>query len=301
MSAADATNPAAPGRVVLVVDDEFAMRSMVRAALTLDENFTVHEASGAMEAREILEEHDFAIDAIVLDLLMPEVNGEELLEWVKAVAPQIAVVVLTGHRTDDTLIRCLAKGAADFLDKPCKVDELRATVERVISRQARIQERGGELEARYPAADWVELTAPSEIEYLGRMQRFSDVLFASRLPKQTCEDLRLAIEELGRNAIEWGNRFDRAKKFHVSYCIFDDRIVLKFEDEGEGFNPGVLPDPSKDPMAHIKRRKDEGKRPGGFGVFLMKNIMDEVVYNEKGNVCVMTKHIPRKDEADGDA
>ncbi|MCX7934686.1 MAG: ATP-binding protein, partial [Planctomycetota bacterium] len=116
-------------------------------------------------------------------------------------------------------------------------------------------------------------------------------LFATRLPRETCEDLRVAIEEVGRNAIEWGNRFDPQKRLRISYCFFHDRVVLKFEDEGEGFQPQSLPDPSADLHGHLAARASAGKRPGGFGVLLVQSIMDEVVYSEKGNVVVMTKFI----------
>ncbi len=284
---------AAPPRI-LVIDDEAPMRSMLQATLTVDNEFEVLLADGAKRAQEIVENEQFRIDVILLDLAMPEIDGEQFLEWVKAVAPQIPVLILSGNRTDDRLIRCLAKGAIDFLEKPCQTEQIIDAVNRSIRRQQDLEERGGDLQALYPATDWVELTAPSEMEYLARMQRFSDLLFESRLPKEMCEDLRLAIEELGRNAIEWGNRFDRSKMFNISYAIFDDRIVLKFEDEGEGFNPEKIRDPSKDPVSHLMKRKEEGKRPGGFGLFLMKNIMDEIVYNERGNICVMTKHFPSR-------
>jgi anti-sigma regulatory factor (Ser/Thr protein kinase) len=128
------------------------------------------------------------------------------------------------------------------------------------------------------------------MEYLARMQRFTDILFNTKLPKEICDDIRLTIEEVGRNAIEWGNKFDREKDFKISYCIFSESIVFKFEDEGEGFIPQDLRNPTLDPKAHIKKRKEEGKRPGGFGVYLIQKLMDDVVYNDRGNVVVMTKY-----------
>lgn len=280
---------------LLIVDDEESIRTMIASALIWKKkNCTIFEAESAIQARAILERENYAMDAILLDLNMPEVRGEQFLEWVKLVAPEIAVVILTGSRTDETLMRCLRNGANDFLEKPCTVDRVCETVERAIEHQGRISTKQG-ISAETPTQGWVELTAPSEIEYLSRVQAFSDVLFQSRLSKEVCEDLRLAIEELGRNAIEWGNRFDTRKKFSIAYAIFDDRIVLKVEDEGEGFNPDDVPDPSKDPLAHLQRRKAEGKRPGGYGVYLLRNMFDEIVYSKKGNVCVMTKFLPPKE------
>jgi anti-sigma regulatory factor (Ser/Thr protein kinase) len=105
------------------------------------------------------------------------------------------------------------------------------------------------------------------------------------------EAIRLAIDEIGTNAVEWGNRGDRSKKIRISYCLFDDRIVFKVEDEGDGFDPDALGDPSVDPLAHIMARMQSGKRAGGYGVFLTKNVMDEVIYSDKGNVVLMTKYL----------
>ena len=139
------------------------------------------------------------------------------------------------------------------------------------------------------AQGWVELTAPSEFEYLSRLQRFTNLLFEGRLPEEECEDLRMSMEEIVRNAIALGNRLDPDKQLKISYCVFNDRVVLKFEDEGEGFHPEQVPDPSGDPGGIIEKREKQGKRPGGFGVFLINNIMDEVVYSEKGNVVLTTK------------
>jgi serine/threonine-protein kinase RsbW len=110
------------------------------------------------------------------------------------------------------------------------------------------------------------------------------------MSEEVREDVRLAVEELGRNAVEWGNKFDHHKRVRLSYRLFDDRIVFRIEDEGEGFLPEAVPDPSIDPIAHVERRAREGKRHGGFGIHIVKSMMDAVEYNEKGNVVEMTKY-----------
>ena len=56
-----------------------------------------------------------------------------------------------------------------------------------------------------------------------------------------------------------------------------------------------LPDPSIDPVKHMEKRLSEGKRPGGFGIHIIRGVMDEVSFNEKGNAVTMTKYLPRKE------
>jgi serine/threonine-protein kinase RsbW len=138
------------------------------------------------------------------------------------------------------------------------------------------------------------LTASSELEQFRRLQRFSDALFATRLPNDVCEDLKMAVEEVGRNAVEWGNHFASDKQVHISYCLFDDRVVIKVEDEGDGFAPGSVPDPTADPVKTMHDRVNAGKRPGGYGVFLIQKLVDEIVYNEKGNTVLLMKYLPQK-------
>jgi anti-sigma regulatory factor (Ser/Thr protein kinase) len=71
--------------------------------------------------------------------------------------------------------------------------------------------------------------------------------------------------------------------------MFNDRVVFKIEDEGEGFDMKALKDPSRDPLAHIMERMSDGKRMGGYGIFMTRSIMDDIQYSDRGNVVVMTK------------
>ncbi|MHC4884611.1 MAG: ATP-binding protein [Planctomycetota bacterium] len=276
---------------ILIVDDDEQCCRIFGEVFSLNPEFSAEVVSSAEEAQEILKNSKFAFDLCLIDLVLPGIQGEELLRWIKSHAIQMPVVMLSGHREEEQLMRCLRGGAIEFIQKPIKSEDLFKVLRHAVDRQGQINEEAGDIQAVSPSGSWVELTAPSEMEYLARMQRFTEVLLASHCNDKICEDLRLAIEEFGRNAIEWGNKFDRSKCFHISYCIFDDRIIFKFEDEGEGFKPSALPDPSKDPKAHILRRKEEGKRPGGFGVHLVQKIMDEVTYSERGNVVLMTKFL----------
>jgi DNA-binding response OmpR family regulator len=279
-------------RRVLIVEDEAVNRSLYREILREAGGFRPILTESAEAAQEHLREVGFGVDVCLVDLVLPGMKGEDLIRWIKSHAPTVPIVVVSGQKEDQTVVRALRHGASDFITKPVDSERLLAALEEAIDRQARFQETPEELEADQVYGDWVEITSPSEMEYLGRLQRFTEVLLLSKFPPQVSEDLRITIEELGRNAIEWGNKFDRSKKFRISYCTFPDRIILKFEDEGEGFRPEHLRNPTADPVSHIKQRQAEGKRPGGFGVFLVQKLMDEVQYSERGNVVLMTKYLP---------
>ena len=145
-----------------------------------------------------------------------------------------------------------------------------------------------------PAEGWLELVSPSHFDYVRRFKEFVERLADAPLAEEDREGLRLAIDEMARNAIEWGNRQDHLKALRLSCCIFDDKLIIKIEDEGEGFDTEALSDPAQDPVAHIMKRLDQGKRAGGYGIFLTRRLVDEVMFNERGNVVLLTKYFKER-------
>lgn len=149
----------------------------------------------------------------------------------------------------------------------------------------------GEMEVSVPARGWVELTAPSREKHLDRISALLDELAEAGIGPQAREEVRLAVTEIVSNAIEWGNKADSGKKIRVCYGLFDDELVLKVEDEGEGFDPAGVPDPTKDPLGVLFERKLAGKRIGGFGLHMARKLMDRVEFNRRGNVALLVKHL----------
>ncbi len=92
--------------------------------------------------------------------------------------------------------------------------------------------------------------------------------------------LRLSLEEALSNAIRHGNKGDAAKKVKVRYLINSDIIDIYVEDEGEGFNPIDVPDPTVQENLSV---------PSGRGIMLMRAYMNKVEYNETGNVIHLVK------------
>ena len=207
-------------------------------------------------------------------------------------APTVVVCGVDAH--GKAALHGLNSGAYDFVAKNCEDSEFLDAVASALRRdRAPMLVGESNIVASSPVSGWIELTAPSELEHLRRLQRFSDALFAKSLPTQVCEDLKMAVEEVGRNAMEWGNRFNPDKEVRLSYCIFDDRIIIKCEDEGEGFKPHAVPDPTADPLKTMMDRQEAGKRPGGYGVYLLQKLVDQVEYSEKGNSVLMIKYLEK--------
>jgi len=106
------------------------------------------------------------------------------------------------------------------------------------------------------------------------------LLHARKASEQEVFSVRLALEEALVNAIKHGNEMDRSKKVYVSYRMLADRLEVRITDEGKGFDPSDVPDPT-DPM--------NLERPCGRGLMLMRHYMTEVEYNSAGNSVSMAK------------
>ncbi len=92
--------------------------------------------------------------------------------------------------------------------------------------------------------------------------------------------IKLALEEALTNAIKHGNGNDVGKKVHVRFAVDNRKAVIFVRDEGSGFDPGRVPDPTTD---------ENILRPCGRGIMLMRAYMSEVSYNEAGNELRMVK------------
>ena len=125
------------------------------------------------------------------------------------------------------------------------------------------------------------------------MQFFHEII---DLPHGENEIVAVALRELLMNAIEHGGKFDPEKYVEISYLRTRRAVSCRIKDPGEGFSLAEIPhaaimNPPDDPLRHLTYREAENLRPGGFGVLLVKNSIDELLYNEKGNEVVLIKYI----------
>ncbi len=94
-------------------------------------------------------------------------------------------------------------------------------------------------------------------------------------------NLRVALSEALANAIVYGNRLDPGKRVHVALREFDGGVEVHVQDQGQGFDPNCIPDPT---------RPDCIERPAGRGLFLIRELVDDLAFNEQGNSICMTLH-----------
>ena len=117
---------------VLVADDERSIRDMLSAALT-QWGYQVFLAGSGAEALGMLKGQ--LLDAALIDIRMPEMDGIELLRELKRYDSSMEVVIMTGYPTVITAVEALKEGAYDYLTKPLIMDELKHLLARLIERR----------------------------------------------------------------------------------------------------------------------------------------------------------------------
>ena len=92
--------------------------------------------------------------------------------------------------------------------------------------------------------------------------------------------IHLAFEEALVNAIKHGNQLDPDKSVHITMQTSATNVRIEIKDEGDGFSPEDVPDPTEEENLEI---------PSGRGIKLMRNFMSLIEYNDSGNLVVMEK------------
>ena len=126
-----------------------------------------------------------------------------------------------------------------------------------------------------------DVTIPSDLGEAHALQaRIEDALRARGYDERDLFAIKLALEEALVNAIKHGNQLDPDKSVHVHYRIAPDRFDVRITDEGPGFNPADVPDPTLEETI---------ERPCGRGLLLIRGFMSSVEYHGSGNVVTMSK------------
>ncbi|MCF8032534.1 MAG: response regulator [Desulfarculaceae bacterium] len=130
---------------VLIVDDEPEFLETVAERLA-NRGFSVDTAQNGAVALEKIGSQIF--DAIVLDLMMPEIDGMETLKRALKKKPDLQIILLTGHATLQTGIEAIKLGALDFMEKPADIDALAAKINEGRDRRVEMDEQVRETAVR---------------------------------------------------------------------------------------------------------------------------------------------------------
>ncbi|MFH1922298.1 MAG: response regulator [Planctomycetota bacterium] len=294
---------------ILVVDDLAADRCLVAKYLKDEEDLELDYAADGAEALEKMERE--IPDLVVTDLMMPKVDGLELVRTCRSRYPLVPVILMTSRGNEETVVQSLQQGAASYVSKHAFARRLLSTVRNVLA--VSVQRRGHSrllecmtrLECVFALESRSALIHPL-ITYLQERTTHLKVCDESDSTR-----IGVALEEALANALYHGNldvgselrgQDDRAyhalivrraeeppygnRRIHVEAKMSRENATFVIRDEGSGFDPSALPDPT-DP-ANLEKAS-------GRGLLLMRTFMDEVKYNDLGNAVTLTKRRRSKD------
>ena len=288
---------------VLIVDDSPIDRKMAgRIVDKTGELRAIYASDGAAALRAVAEDPPAIV---VTDLLMPEMDGLELVATLRARHPLVPVVLMTAHGSEETAVKALSAGAASYVPKRSLASELADTVRNVLSvtRGA----RDDKLVFQLVTEGALRFELDSNPRALDALVRHLETLI---LRLDLCDQAEavqvgVAIREALLNAVEHGNleldsrlkeegagvyeqlrdqrRRDEAyggRRVRVSTAFSPEAVRWTIGDDGDGFDVEAVPDPT-DPM--------NLDRVYGRGLLLIRTFMDEVSHNDEGNEITMIK------------
>jgi DNA-binding response OmpR family regulator len=273
---------------ILVVDDDRSTRELIRLQLRAAA-YAVETAGDGAAALARLRRKKF--DLVLLDVWMPGMGGLEMLARLREEPSQPKVVVMTADDTSETLLKAIREHAYKYVTKPVEPKDLIALVGGVLASSATARP----IEVISARPDWVELLVPCD---RGTAERIQDFLarLDSDLPETVRGQVGLAFRELLMNAIEWGGGLDASQSVRISYLRARRMLLYRIADPGKGFSfegltHSALNNPAEQPMHHAFAREEKGLRPGGFGLMMTRQMVDELLYNEAHNEVVFVKYL----------
>lgn len=280
-------------KTLLIADDDTSSRKLFTEALSADGYAIIDVGNGAAALEVVKARH---IDVLITDDTLPGLDGIKLLERAHELQPKLRAIVITSHGTPDAVIGALDNQACDFLSKPFELEELRDAVRSAFERVGSC-----EVEVLSAKPDWIEIHLPCDLKAVEPIQNFLTGIEGD-LPQEMREEIGSAFREMLNNAIEHGGKSDVSRKVRVKYIRLKRAILYSIQDPGEGFDidkieHAAFANPPDDPLRHMAIREQEGIRPGGFGIMLASQAIDELVFNEKHNELIFVKYLDENQKA----
>ncbi|MEM7782254.1 MAG: response regulator [Planctomycetota bacterium] len=291
---------------ILVVEDSSVDRTLIGSLLARHPDWQLKYANDGQEAINILDvpaDHHGLPDVILTDLQMPRVDGLELVSWIRDHHPQIPVVLVTSFGSEKIAVEALRAGATTYSPKSLLKTDLVRTVRQVMQMSQRM---------KY-THDTHFIPAPKQVAFV--LENDSLLIgptiehLQNNLPSWSDKDrlqFGMAMDEALTNAMHHGNlevdsslrevedeqmyyELIRKRRDISPFChrrvrieaeFSDQHICVQISDDGLGFNPKSIPDPTSDENLH---------KLSGRGLFLIRAFMDSVAHNLMGNQITMTK------------
>ncbi len=272
---------------LLVVDSDPAIHDQLNTLLSRGDR-TIENVFDGSEALQRLRQTHW--DVVFAGPGRNGMGGLNLLRKIRLKQPD-AKVFVTGEADPELAAKAIRHRAYAYFHKP-----LPATAVGELVQQA-LEASSWEDDIRVLSVrpEWVTLDVRCKLQ---AAERTAHTLreFQHNLPSSVREDVCVAFRELLMNAIEHGGLSDPRKRVRVSVLRISRALIVHIHDPGTGFSMDLLPhaaisNPEDSPTHHVEVRAEAGKRPGGFGILMTRNLVDDLLYNERGNSVMFVKYL----------
>jgi CheY-like chemotaxis protein/anti-sigma regulatory factor (Ser/Thr protein kinase) len=273
---------------ILIVDDDPDVHHLLRVALQGGDR-QIESAYDGLEGLRSVEA--VAYDLVVTDVNMPGLDGMALTERIREVRPETPVVVMTVASTPENVIRAIQQRAFTYFSKPFTTSAVAEMVERALSSKP----SEGDIEVLSARPDWLGLRLRCKMETADRILQFlREMGMTLRAAEQ--ENIAAAFREILLNAIEHGGGNDPTKRVTITYVRAERALLYYVRDPGKGFSfqelaHAAVSNPANSTFEHTEVRERLGLRPGGFGLLMTRQLVDEMIYSEAGNEVLLIKYL----------
>ncbi|HOK53455.1 MAG TPA: sigma-54 dependent transcriptional regulator [Armatimonadota bacterium] len=232
---------------ILIADDEPNIRRVIEAVLTKDGYEVISAENGKRALDAVSTNTD--IDVLISDLIMPDINGVELLEAARQINPSISVIMITAHGTIKSAVDAMRLGAFDYITKPFDMDELKLVVKRAFERRSLIEENldlRQQLKTRYKFDNIIGASSAMQ-EIFKMVERVADSRASVLIRGESGTGKELIARALHYNSNRAQNPFVPVVCVALSEQLLESEL---FGHEKGSFTGAINQKPGRFEMAH---------------------------------------------------
>lgn len=274
------------GHILIVGND----RQLVDA-LASSNQLKGHEIATCLDALDAIRySRSNPVDVLITNPATGVDQDLALVNELKSLRPDVRTIVLAPAITNAEVLNTLKAQVFACFSEPLRVAEIAEMTRAALA----ASDWRDAIEVVSGLPSWLTLRVACRMLTADRLTQFISEWRAD-VPSDERDLLMTAFREMLLNAMEHGAGFDHQKVIQVTAARTARAIVFHFLDPGEGFDHADLQHAaqSSEPdhvLAATHHRAATGLRPGGFGMLIVRQVVDELVYNEKGNEVLMIKH-----------
>jgi anti-sigma regulatory factor (Ser/Thr protein kinase)/CheY-like chemotaxis protein len=281
--------PCSEQKTALAVDSGAEINQLLDSVLT-SEDWSIQRVPDNQAVLRLVEAKPFDLIVTASKTRAPE--DIQLLQQIRSVRPHTRLIILTDQWTAGDVIAAMREHAFSYFSGPFEHAALAEMVREAMDSPC--WDDGIEILTATP--EWVQLMTRCDVGTANRLVQFLRGVKDPSIPEDDRESIISAFREILLNAMEHGGNFDPSQYVEISFVHARRVIACRVKDSGEGFSPqelrhAALNSPAGDLFSHVAVREAQGLRPGGFGLLLAKKLVDELIYNEKGNEVLLIKYL----------